>query len=143
MARHDVPGGRDQGHAAMILQSPHASGQRGLTLIETLVAFAIIAGVVTSVLALVAQNARYLAASDERLLGAMLANNQMVELFADNVPADIGETTDQMDFGGRRFLVRRQVIELQDGVVQAIIEASAPDTGQVLARVAALKGTAQ
>ena len=116
--------------------------QAGLTLVETLTAFAIIAGVVASVLALAAQNARYLAASEDRFLAELAVGNALVENLADPAAPAMGETQVLVDLGGRRFVLTRSGVAAQEGIVQLTITARREGADQVLAQAATLKALA-
>ncbi|MBI1392530.1 MAG: type II secretion system protein GspI [Alphaproteobacteria bacterium] len=120
-----------------------AHHEAGLTLIETLVAFAIMAGVVSSILALLSQNARYLASAEDRFLAGVLVNNLMVEEMADAQTPESGSTEDETTFAGRQFIFVRTGLEVGQGVFQVTYEVRRADIGQTLARVSALKGTGQ
>ncbi|MEM9262735.1 MAG: type II secretion system minor pseudopilin GspI [Pseudomonadota bacterium] len=114
-------------------------GQRGLTLIETLVAFSIIAGVVSGVLALLAQTSRSLSASEDRMLANILVNNLLVEDLAATRRNELGSTQDEVTFAGRQFITSRTGLDVQDGVVQITIGARLKDVDQTLAQASVLK----
>ncbi|MEO1014896.1 MAG: type II secretion system minor pseudopilin GspI [Pseudomonadota bacterium] len=114
--------------------------QRGLTLVETLVAFAILTGVVASLVALLSQTARYMASAEDRFLASLLANNLMVEELARIEPSPRGSSTDQAFFAGRDFDYVRTGVEVRDGVVQVTFDVKRAGEDALLARTAALRG---
>ncbi len=115
------------------------SKEAGFTLIEVLIAFAILAGVVASTLALLSQNARFMVAAQDRLMAEIAADNLMVQELATATSLSTGETTGAVTVAGRSFDFQRVVLDASENVVQ--IEYVIRRTGgtQPLARVAALK----
>ncbi len=127
----------------MIGRTDKGVAQSGLTLVETLVAFAIMAGVVMSLVALLSQTARYMARAEDRFLASLLANNLMVEELARVEPAAEGASENRATFAGRDFDYVRTGIEVRRGVVQITYDVSRSGEDGLLARTAALKGRAQ
>lgn len=85
--------------------------QKGITLVETLVALAVMGLVTGSVLALVAQNTRYAAAARDRTYASIAADNLMVRELASSGPVEIGERLGETDLSGRIWPYRITVIE--------------------------------
>lgn len=114
-------------------------GERGLTLVETLVALAILGAVATAVLALIGQNTRFAAASEDRLLAGMLLDNLMTEDLGRLSPLERGESEREAEFGGRRWLIERNVVEAVGGLVRIEIKILDHVGRQVQAHAVTLK----
>ena len=113
--------------------------QAGLTLIEVLVAFTILAGVMASVLTLLSQNTQFMVIAEDRLMANILADNLMVEELLDDRRLDIGSKAEQRRFAGREFFYSRTALEVNAGVYQVRYEIRRGEEGQTLARVVALR----
>lgn len=92
--------------------------QDGMTLIEVLVALAVVSAVAAGIMALIAQNTRFIAASEERLAASLAADAAMVEALARLAPLERGVTHSEVDIGARRFIVTETVTEI--GVEQLV-----------------------
>ncbi len=77
--------------------------QSGLTLVETLVAMAILAAVAISAYALLSQGANFAASERDRLAASIVADNLMVEELLRQAAPDLGEDTGETEFSGRIF----------------------------------------
>lgn len=113
--------------------------ERGLTLVETLVALAILGGVAAGVLAMLAQSARLLADREERLLAEIVAHNAMAEAMAARAtpPSDIADAP--VRAGDRSFVLTRASNEFSDEVFLVVVEVRAAEGARVLGRATALK----
>ena len=89
-----------------------ASSQRGMTLVEVLVALAILGFVAAAVLSLISQNTRFVAAAEERMIASMLADNLMVEALATATRLEQGVSDGQTEFGGRSWTYSQTVTEI-------------------------------
>lgn len=116
--------------------------ERGMTLVETLVALAILAGVVLSAYAMTAQSARFAASEQERLLAGIIADNQAIEILLHEAPPDAGEDATEVEFGGRKWTARKTVTEANDDLLRIVIAISRAGEERVLARVETLRGPA-
>ena len=85
--------------------------QRGVTLVETLVALAVMGLVTGSVLALIAQNTRFAAAARDRAYAAVAADNIMVRELVLSGPIEIGERFGETEVAGRDWAYRVTIIE--------------------------------
>lgn len=83
-----------------------------MTLVEVLVALAIMAAVATAILALISQNTRYVAAAENKLLAGMAADREIVEALARSIPPARGTEESAREFAGRSFWITRTVTEL-------------------------------
>lgn len=115
------------------------SKESGLTLVEVLVAFSVLAGVVVSVVSLIGQNARFLATAEDRLVAGILADNMMVEELVSRQRLQTGATEDVVTFADRQFIVSRIVTELDQEVLQIEFEIRRQNESLRLARIAGLK----
>ena len=85
--------------------------QRGVTLVETLVALAVMGLVTGSVLALIAQNTRFAAAARDRTYAAVAADNIMVRELALSGPIELGERFGETEVAGRGWPYRVTIVE--------------------------------
>ncbi|MEK7265396.1 MAG: type II secretion system minor pseudopilin GspI [Pseudomonadota bacterium] len=115
------------------------SAQRGMTLVETLVALAILAGVAISAYAMVAQATRFAAAEQERLIAGILADNETVKLMIRQAPPDKGEEEVEIEASSRLWRVKRAVDDFGEGLLRITVTVSRAGDGQVLARVDTLR----
>src|SRR3990167_3641053 len=113
--------------------------QRGMTLVETLVALVILAGVAISAYAMIAQAARFAAAEQEGLVAGTLADNEAVKLMIRQAPPDKGEEEADVDAANRRWRVKRAVDDFGEGLLRITVSVSRASDGQVLARVETLR----
>ena len=114
--------------------------QRGLTLIETLVAMAILGLVVTAILALISQSARFMSASEDRVAAGILADNLMVEAMANAAPLERGDAEEPTSFVGAEWITKQTVTDTGvDGLVRIDIAVRRADSAQVLATATTLK----
>lgn len=119
----------------------HKPGQCGMTLVETLVALVILAGVAIAAYAMVAQSTRFAAAEQERLVAGIVADNQAIEALIRPAPPDQGEETEIIETAGRKWSVKRAVSEAGEGLLRIEISVMRDTDAQVLARVDALRAT--
>lgn len=114
--------------------------QRGMTLIEVLVALAILTAVVGSLLVLMGQHARQAAAIEDRVLARVAAENALTSYMAarrEGQPADIAG---EEEIGGRtfRFEIDREASPLE-GFELVTSEVRLDRRGQVLASLTTLQ----
>ena len=114
--------------------------QRGLTLIETLVAMAILGLVVTAILALISQSARFMSSSEDRVVAGILADNLMVEAMANAAALERGEAEEPATFVGAEWMTKQTVTDTGvDGLIRIDIVVRRADSAQVLATATTLK----
>ena len=120
------------------------NSQRGITLVETLVALAIMGLVTTSILVLVGQNTRFTASAQDRTYAAIAADNLMVQALALSGPVETGEEIGELDFAARQWRYERIVTEIGiDNLfrieIKILADAQNGDEEQVIARVTTLR----
>lgn len=114
--------------------------QKGMTLVEVLVAMAILAMTAGAALAMTAQSARFSASVEDRLLARIIADNAVVEALADTAPVEEKIDDDSVAFAGRRWAVKKTIVGAGvDGLYRIDVTVSPADRDQVLARAETLK----
>ncbi len=112
-----------------------------MTLIEVMVALAVLALVAAGVLSLVSQNSRFIIAAEDRLLASVLADNLLIERLTTIRPLDEGEEVFEEEFSGRLWRCVETVTVIgETGLARIDIEVAAADTEQTLASVTTLRG---
>ncbi len=117
----------------------NAVSQKGMTLIEVLVSFAILAGILLSVLTLVGQNAQYMLSAEERLLASIATDNLVTEELARLESPRAGEEVGAAVVAGRQFAYTRTVVEVGERAVLIEYRVQREGGEQTLARATALK----
>ena len=116
------------------------NSQKGVTLVETLVALAVMGLIIGSLLVLLGQNSRFAAAMRDRTMASIAADNLMVEALVLRDAAAIGESAGEVTVGGETMAYRRAIIETGvDGVLRIEIDILAPGTGQRLAHAVSMR----
>jgi len=116
------------------------TNQKGVSLVETLVALAVMGFVVVALLALIGQNTRFAASLQERNLAGIAADNLMVEALVVPSALETGESDGEVSVGERTLGWRRVVGETGvDGVLRIEISVIDPASGQILARAATMR----
>lgn len=113
--------------------------QRGMTLLEVLIAFAVLSGLVLSVMGLLAQNARYIGSAEDRLLASILSDNLLANDLALREFPNAGVTSDEAEIAGRPFSYDRTVVEVGDQALFIQYAVRRLNEPQVLARAGALR----
>lgn len=113
--------------------------QRGMTLIEVLVAFAILSGIALSVLTLVGQNAQYMLTAEEKLLASIAADNLLTNDLALRETPSAGESDGRIIIAQRPFAFQRIVVEFGERAVLIEYEIRREGGEQVLSRASAMK----
>lgn len=115
------------------------SRQRGLTLVETLVALAILSAVVISAYAMIAQSVRFASVEQDRLIAGIVADNHAAEALLRLAPPDLGERESSVAAAGRQWLVREVVTEASDELLRIEVTVAPGEDGQILARIDTLR----
>jgi general secretion pathway protein I len=114
--------------------------QNGLTLVEVLVALAILGLVASSIMALISQNTRFLTAAEERLVAGVLVDNEMTAALARSAALERGEEAREAEFGGRAWIIERAIDEPgMPGLVRIRIDVRDAARRQVEASATTLK----
>lgn len=120
-------------------RSSALSAQRGFTLIEVLVALAVLGAIASAAIALVGQNTRFAAAAETRMLARIVADNAMVEA-ASLGALELGASETEAAIAGDRFIVSRSISE--PGVADLLrvdITVRRADGPQILAQATFLR----
>lgn len=114
--------------------------QAGITLVETLVAIAIMGVVASSTLVLIAQNTRFTSDARERMFASVAADNVMVETLLNTTDLSVGEEIGVARFRGYEWEFRRRITEVNiEGVWRIDIIVENAD-GQSIANITSLRG---
>lgn len=116
-----------------------ARDQRGLTLVETLVAMAILAAVAISAFALLSQGANFAANERDRLAASIVADNLMVEELLRAAAPNLGEQSGEIEFAGRAFEWSTVVSDGGDELRRILLTVRLKGSPQTLARVESVK----
>ncbi len=116
-----------------------AGRQRGLTLVETLVAMAILAAVSISAFALLSQGANFAANERDRLAASIVADNLMVEELLRAAAPDLGERSGEIEFAGRVFEWSAVVSDGGEELRRIALTVRLNGSPQTLARAETLK----
>lgn len=114
--------------------------QKGVTLVETLVALAVMGLVIAGLLTLVGQNTRFAAVMQERSLAGVVADNLMIEALVLQSARETGDSDGDVVLGGREWRYRRTITQTGvGGVLRVDIEVLGMNTDQVLARATSMR----
>lgn len=117
--------------------------QKGLSLIEVMVAMAILAGVAVSIITLVSQSSRFVANSEQRIMAIIVADNEVTRDLLTNRPLDEGDDLVEVIHSGRQWTVARTTVDLGEGLYRIKIDVRISGGEQVLASVETLKAQSQ
>jgi general secretion pathway protein I len=113
--------------------------QRGLTLVETLVAMSIIAAVAIAAYALLGQGANFAASERDRLAASIVADNLLTEELLRQAVPDLGEDTGEVEFAGRVFEWSSAVTDAGEELRRIEYKVHIQGFEQTLARVETIK----
>ncbi len=115
------------------------SNQRGITLIETLVALAIMGLTTAATLILVGQNTRFAAQSIERTYASIAVDNLMIETLAQPEPIEREVEEGSIILADREFNFTKTITDTSvANVIRIEIEISS-QSGQALSRAQTLR----
>lgn len=113
----------------------------GFTLIEVLVAMAILAVVVAAAIALIAQSTRLVAQSETKLYASIVADNAMAEALAEDSAA-FGDKEGEVDLAGANWTVIRTVTKLETaGAARIDVVVRRAGAAQTLVRISTIRRT--
>lgn len=116
------------------------SRQSGFTLVETLVALAVMGFIVVALLSLIAQNTRFAAAMRDRELASIAADNLLVEALVLQSGLEIAEDEGEIEIAGQPFVWKRSVAGTGiEKILRIDISIDSADTGQTLAHAVAMR----
>lgn len=118
---------------------PKRSKQRGVTLVETLVALAVMGLIVGALMVLIGQNTRFAASMRDKTMAQIAADNLMVEAMVLTSALEAGETEGDIDIGNAAFVYKRTVAETGVQNVLRIEIAVSGGDGQTLARAVSMR----
>ncbi len=114
--------------------------EKGMTLVEVLVALTILAGVAGAVLLMTAQSARAAASVENKLLARIVADNAAVTALALNGSIQAGSNITELEFADQQWLVSQTFMPLEaGGLYQLQITVQLAGFDQMLARIDTLK----
>lgn len=114
--------------------------ERGITLVETLVALAVMGFVIAGLLALVGQNTRFAASMQDRTYASIAADNLMVEAMTLQGATELGVIDGEIAVGDRVWAFERTVSETTvEDMVRIDIEITPVGGEQVLAHATTLR----
>jgi type II secretion system protein I len=113
--------------------------QLGLTLVETLVAMAILAAVAIAAFSLLSQGANFAASERDRLAASVVADNLMIERLLSETGPDLGEDSGEITFASRPFEWSTTVSESSEGLRRIVLVVRLKGSPQTLARIDTVK----
>ncbi len=113
--------------------------QRGVTLVETLVALAVMGLIIGALLVLIGQNSRFAASMRDKTMAQIAADNLMVEAMVLSSALETGETEGEIEVGEQPLRFKRIIGETGvENVLRIDITISA-ENGQTLARATSMR----
>jgi len=113
--------------------------QHGLTLVETLVAMAILAAVSIAAFSLLSQGANFAASERDRLAASIVADNLMVEELLRAAAPDLGEDSGEIEFARRTFEWSTTVTDSGEDLRRIALVVRLKGSPQTLARIETVK----
>lgn len=96
------------------------TGEAGFTLVEMLVALAILGIALVALLNAVGENVRAAGSIRQSLLAGIVAENRMVETIAIPDGQQAGTDSDEADLAGQKWVWRREILPTLDPTMQRI-----------------------
>ncbi len=113
----------------------------GFSLIEVLVALAIFSIAVIAHLHLQSENARTVAALEQRAYARIAAENRLAETLARSAVLEIGTESGESEIAGLRWAWTERISTTRDaGMLRVDVTVSDETTGQLLAEVSGFRG---
>lgn len=119
---------------------PARKHQSGVTLVETLVALAVMGFVIGALMVLVGQNSRFAASLRDRTFASIAADNLMVRAMIAQEALQTGESAGDVAIGGVTMRYRRNVVETGvEDIVRIEVTVLDAETDQALARATSMR----
>jgi len=114
--------------------------ERGITLIEVIVALSILGFVAASALTLISQNSRFMISVEDRLVASVLADNIMIERLVSTEPFEEGEETFERNFANRQWRCEQEIVLVPEtGLARIEVSVRAHPSRQLLATITTLR----
>lgn len=114
----------------------------GFTLIEVMVALAILSIAILAVLKANGENARLAAALEERVMAEIAAENEMIRILLETPFPPLGSQSGAAEFAGERYFLSRTVEATADPALRRIvIGVRTEEDGPVVAQLTAFRGS--
>ena len=124
----------------MRAEHTYAQEQHGMTLVEVLVALAVLGAVAGATLILIGQNSRFIASAEDRLIASMLVDNELTESLATRQELETGVTEERVVFAGGGWILQREVTEAGvENVVRIDVAVRREGEDRIAARASTLK----
>jgi len=114
--------------------------QRGVTLVETLVALAVMGFIIGGLMVLIGQNARFSASMRDKTMARIAVDNLMVEAMVLSSALETGESEGEVEIGGLPLHYKRIVAETGVSDVMRIDITVSAENGQALAHAVTMRG---
>lgn len=115
------------------------NSERGVTLVETLVALAVMGLIIGALLVLIGQNSRFAASMRDKTMAQIAADNLMVEAMVLASALEAGESEGEVEVGGQALHYKRVVAQSGvENVLRIDITVNA-ETGQTLAHAVSMR----
>lgn len=116
------------------------TSQKGVSLVETLVALAVLGFLIGSLLVLIGQNSRFASSMRDKTMASIAADNLMVEALVLSEALEVGEVRGDTMIAERTLSYRRVTTETGvDDVLRIDIEVLDSATGQILASATSMR----
>ena len=118
-----------------------AVDEQGFTLLEMLVALAVLSLAVLALVNLAGENTRTEGAIEERIFAAVVAENRAVEVLTSLQPPALGETDGTEQVATRLWLWTRRVSKTPDpDILRVDIAVKPQQAGQVVSEITVFRG---
>lgn len=118
--------------------------QSGFTLIEVLVAMAVMSTAIASALIMMSQHVRTASDLEQRMLAGIVAENVLIEALTDGGQLEVATTKGQVSLGGREWAWSQVIAEAGfPDLYQVRVEVRLVDSEQILRGVEAFRGASR